>query len=54
MKTNEVVEHDLAEILNNYGHPLFDVAYSMLEDKEFYIVDESYNNDKQHRIEQPD
>lgn len=31
----------LAEILNNYDHPLFDVAFQMLEDKEFYIDKQS-------------
>lgn len=49
MKTTDN-DNTLAEVLNNYNHPLFDVAYAMLEDKEFYIVDKNYN-DKQYETE---
>ena len=44
MKTNEI-EDTLAEILQNYNHPLFEVAYSMLDDKDFYTVDEEGQED---------
>lgn len=26
----------IAEVLNNYNHPLFEVAFQMIDDKEFY------------------
>jgi len=35
LKTKELGT-DLAEILNNYNHPLFDKAFQMIDDKEFY------------------
>lgn len=37
MKTNELGA-SLAEVLNNYHHPLFEVAFQMIDDKEFYIA----------------
>jgi hypothetical protein len=29
----------MAEVLNNYHHPLFEVAFQMIDDKEFYIAE---------------
>ena len=51
MKINEI-ENTLAEILQNYNHPLFDTAFSMIDDKDFYTVDEGDEDGKQPRIKQ--
>lgn len=40
MKTKDIGS-ELAEILNNYNHPLFEMAFQLIDDKEFHDGKES-------------
>jgi len=35
MKIIEIDEQNIAEILNNYNHPQFEMAFQMIEEKNF-------------------
>jgi hypothetical protein len=51
MKTTDI-DSSIVDILNNYNHPLFEIAYQMLDDSKFLIeqnMDEE--DDEQHLFE---
>lgn len=46
MKTTDV-DSSMSDVLNNYNHPLFEIAYQMLDDSNFLKEQENDDDDKQ-------
>jgi hypothetical protein len=53
MKTSDV-ESEFVDVLNNYNHPLFEIAYQMLDDSKFLKEQEINDDDKQYLLKLAD